>query len=153
MSTTPKKTIARNKKALHDYHILESYEAGIALLGTEVKSLRSGKANLKDSYAVLRSGEVWLQGLHISPYSHGNLNNHDPERQRKLLLRRKEILKLIGKIKESGLTLIPLELYFKGPHVKVALALARGKKQYDKREAIAKRDSDREIRRSLRRAS
>ena len=153
MPTTTKKTIARNKKALHDYQILESYEAGIALLGTEVKSLRSGKANLKDSYAVLRSGEVWLQGLHISPYSHGNLNNHDPERQRKLLLRRKEILKLIGKIKESGLTLIPLELYFKGPHVKVALALARGKKQYDKREAIAKRDSDREIRRSLRRAS
>lgn len=152
MPTNQKKTITRNKKALHDYHILESFEAGISLLGTEVKSLRSGKANLKDSYAVLRSGEVWLQGLHISPYSHGNLNNHEPERLRKLLLRRKEILKLIGKIKESGLTLIPLELYFKGPHVKVALALARGKKQYDKREAIAKRDSDREIRRSLRRA-
>jgi len=144
------KNIAQNKKARHDYEILETFEAGLVLHGTEVKSLREGRANLKDSYAAMHNEEVWLYGVHISPYSHGNINNHAPERDRKLLLHRKEIRKLIGKTKETGLTLVPLQLYFNKGKVKVQLALARGKKEYDKREAIAKRESDRELKRVLR---
>jgi SsrA-binding protein len=146
----PQKQIAHNRKARHNYEILETYEAGIALAGTEVKSLRDGRANFKDSYADVRSEEVWLHGMHISPYSHGNINNHDPERDRKLLLHRNEIRRLIGKTKETGLTLVPLQLYFKRGKVKVELGLAKGKKQYDKREAIAKRDTARETKRLFR---
>ncbi len=145
-----KNQIAQNRKARHNYEILETYETGIALVGTEVKSLRDGRANFKDAYADVRGNEVWLHGMHISPYSHGNINNHDPERDRKLLLHRNEIRRLIGKTKETGLTLVPLQLYFKRGKVKVELGLAKGKKQYDKREAIAKRDAERETKRHLR---
>lgn len=122
----------------------------MVLLGTEVKALRAGKANLKDSYATLKNEELWLLGLHISAYSHGNYNNHEPERERKLLLHKKEIRKLIGKTKEKGLTLVPLKLYFKNGRVKVQIAIARGKKIYDKRATIANRDADRELRRVMR---
>jgi SsrA-binding protein len=142
--------IVVNRKARHDYEILETYETGIALVGTEVKSLRVGKANLKDSYAALKNEEVWLYGVHISPYSHGNIFNHSPERDRKLLLHRREIRRLIGKTKETGLTLVPLRMYFKRGKAKVELGLARGKKQYDKREAIAKRDVERDVKREMR---
>lgn len=138
------KNITVNRKARHEYLILQTYEAGIVLLGTEVKSLRQGKANLVDSYANLVNGEVWLIGAHISVYEQGNINNHEPTRNRKLLLNRSEIRKLIGKVKEKGLTLIPLRLYFRNGKVKVELALAKGKKVYDKREAIAERDRRRE---------
>ena len=134
-----------NRKARHDYFIIEAFEAGIVLTGTEVKSLRLGNANLQDSYAELRSGEVWLEGMHINPYEHGSIYNHEPRRKRKLLLQKKQIRKLLGGLKEKGLTLVPLSVYFKGPYAKVELALARGKKSYDKREAIAKRESDRNI--------
>ena len=150
MKESAKKIIAQNRKARHDYEILETYEAGIALRGTEVKSLRDGRANLKDSYAAVQAGEVWLYGVHISPYSHGNINNHDPERDRKLLMHRREIRRLVGKTKETGLTLVPLQLYFNHGKVKIELALAKGKKQYDKREAIAKRDAEREMKRAFR---
>jgi len=142
--------IVMNRKARHDYEILETYETGIALVGTEVKSLRVGKANLKDSYAAVKNGEVWLYGVHISPYSHGNIYNHSPERDRKLLLHRREIRRLIGKTKETGLTLVPLRMYFKRGKAKVELGLARGKRQYDKRQAIAKRDVEREVKREMR---
>jgi SsrA-binding protein len=142
--------IVVNRKARHDFEILETYETGIALVGTEVKALRVGKANLKDSYAGLKDGEVWLFGVHISPYSHGNIFNHSPERDRKLLLHRREIRRLIGKTKETGLTLVPLRMYFKHGKAKVELGLARGKKQYDKREAIAKRDVERDVKREMR---
>jgi len=141
---TDEKNITVNRKARHEYSILQTYEAGIVLTGTEVKSLREGKANLVDSYASLDRGEVWLHSAHISEYRHGNINNHDPIRTRKLLLNKSEIRKLIGKVKEKGLTLIPLRLYFKKGKVKVELALAKGKKIYDKREAIAKRDLQRD---------
>jgi SsrA-binding protein len=150
MSEAPQRILISNRKARHDYFILEALEAGIALTGTEVKSLRKGNANLQDSYAELRNGEVWLEGMHISPYEQGNINNHDPRRKRKLLLQRKQIRKLIGGIKEKGLTLIPLSVYFKGPFAKVELALARGKKSYDKRDAIAKRDAERDMARARR---
>lgn len=150
MPTQETKNIAQNKKARHDYEILDTFEAGLVLHGTEVKSLREGRANLKDSYAAVHNEEVWLYGVHISPYSHGNINNHPPERDRKLLLHRKEIRKLIGKTKETGLTLVPLQLYFNKGKVKVQLALARGKKEYDKRAAIEKRESDRELKRVFR---
>ncbi len=143
------KIIAVNRKARHDYEVIDTYEAGIVLLGTEVKSLRAGKANLKDSYARIKNGELWLFGLHISPYSHGSYNNHIPERDRKLLLHKYEIRRLIGKVEEAGLTLVPLKLYFKNGKVKVQLGLARGRKQYDKRQVIAKREADRELRRRL----
>ncbi len=138
------KNIAVNRKARHEYTIIQTYEAGIVLQGTEVKSLRLGKANLVDSYANLKDGEVWLVGAHISVYEQGNINNHEPTRTRKLLLNKSEIRKLIGKVKEKGLTLIPLRLYFKEGKAKVELALAKGKKVYDKRESIAKRDLQRE---------
>jgi len=141
---TDEKNITVSRKARHEYSILQTYEAGIVLQGTEVKSLREGKANLVDSYATVEGGEVWLNHLHISEYKQGSINNHDPTRKRKLLLNKSEIRKLIGKVKEKGLTLIPLRLYFKKGKVKVELALAKGKKVYDKREAIAKRDFQRE---------
>jgi len=145
MAEASQRVSISNRKARHDYFIIETLEAGIVLKGTEVKSLRQGNANLQDSYADLRNGEVWLEGMHINPYEHGNINNHEPRRKRKLLLQKKQIRKLIGGLKEKGLTLVPLSVYFKGPYAKVELALARGKKSYDKREAVAKRESDRNI--------
>jgi SsrA-binding protein len=145
MAEAPQRISISNRKARHDYFILESLEAGIILTGTEVKSLRKGNANLQDSYAELRNGEVWLDGMHISPYEHGSIYNHEPRRRRKLLLQKKQIRKLIGGLKEKGLTLVPLSVYFKGPYAKVELALARGKKTFDKREAIAKREAERDI--------
>jgi len=143
------KLIVQNRKARHDYFIEESIEAGIALTGTEVKSLRLGRANLQDSYATVKDGEVFVHGLHISPYDMGNRFNHDPLRTRKLLLHRYEINKLIGHIQKKGLTLVPLSLYFKKGLVKVELAIARGKKLYDKREDIARKDAMREIDRRM----
>ena len=141
--------VVTNRKAWHDYHILETVEAGLVLVGTEVKSLRQGKGNLQDAYAHVVGGEVFLENMHISPYDPGNRFNHDPTRRRKLLLHRREIRRLFVKTKEKGLTLIPLRVYFHGRHAKVELALAQGKKLYDKREAIARRESDRELRRTV----
>lgn len=138
------KLIASNKKALHDYHILVKLEAGLALTGTEVKSLRDGNANLKDSYVGIKGQEAFLHGAHISPYAHGNIQNHDPERDRKLLLHRREIEKLHEQIQAKGLTVVPLRLYFKGGKVKVEIAVARGKKLFDKRETERRREADRE---------
>jgi SsrA-binding protein len=143
------KTIAQNKKARHDYEVLETHEAGIVLTGTEVKSLRQGRASLVDGYAVIQDGEVWLLGVHIPEYTEGTWNNHAPRRQRKLLLHKEEIVRLIGKTKESGLALVPLQLYFSDGHAKVELALARGRKAHDKRQAISERESTREIQRAL----
>jgi SsrA-binding protein len=140
----PEKNITVNRKARHEYSILQTFETGIVLTGTEVKALRQGKANLVDSYANIESGEVWLMSANISAYEQGNINNHEPTRQRKLLLNKSEIRRLIGKVKEKGLTLIPLRLYFKNGKVKVELAVAKGKKVYDKRESIAKRDFQRD---------
>jgi SsrA-binding protein len=145
------RAIATNKKAYHDYFIEETFECGIALTGTEVKSLRQNRAALRDSFATVRNGEVWLHGVHISAYSHGNRANVDPDRKRKLLLHKKEIRYLIGKTKERGFTLVPLKLYFSPSNkVKVELGLARGKKQYDKRDTIAKRDQQRDVERAMR---
>jgi len=143
-----RKLIAQNKKARHDYHIDETYEAGLALVGTEVKSLRAGRASLVDAYGRIKDGEVWLEGAHIPEYDQGSWTNHEPRRSRKLLLHRAEIAKLIGKTKESGLTLVPLSLYFKDGKAKVEIALARGKKAYDKRQTLAARDAAREIART-----
>ena len=143
------KNITVNRKARHEYTIIQTYEAGIVLVGTEVKSLRQGKANLVDSYGKLKNGEVWLIGAHINEYTQGNINNHDPIRDRKLLLNKSEIRKLIGGTTEKGLTLIPLRLYFKNGKVKVELALAKGKKVYDKRRNIAKKDFEREQQRKI----
>ena len=140
------KNIAENRKAFHDYHILETFEAGIVLVGTEVKAIREGSANLRDSFARVEDGEVWLYNVHINPYSHRGYSDHEPTRRRKLLLHRQEIRKLIGKTVEKGLTLVPTRLYFKSGHVKVALALARGKQAHDKRETIKRREADRETR-------
>ena len=143
--------IASNKKARHDYFIDETFEAGIALTGTEVKSLRESRATLRDSFATVRSGELWLHGVHISPYSHGNRGNVDPDRPRKLLMHKNEIRYLLGETKQQGYTLVPLRLYFSpGNKVKVELGLARGKKNYDKRDTIAKRDQQRDIERAAR---
>lgn len=139
------KIVAANKKAYHDYHIEESYEAGMLLKGTEVKSLREGRANLKDSFARVENEEIFLYNCHISPYSHGNIANHDPLRTRKLLMHKGEIQRLMGKMMQKGYTLLPLKIYFKDGKAKVELALAKGKKQYDKREAIKKRDAAREM--------
>ncbi len=152
MAETEQRLIVSNRKARHNYQILEVLEAGIALKGTEVKSLRNRNANLQDSYAMFRNGELWLHGLHISPYEQGNINNHDPIRTRKLLITKKEMRKLFARVSEQGLTLVPLSMYFKGPYAKVELAVARGKKSYDKRESIAKRDAQRTISRTLRRS-
>ena len=143
-------SVARNKRARHDYHIIESWEAGIVLTGPEVKSLRDGRANLGDAYGVVKDGEVWLLNLHISPYEQASYNNVEPTRTRKLLLHRKEIRKLIGAVERQGLTLVPLELYFKDGKAKVALGLGKGKKQHDKREDAKARDADREIARAVR---
>lgn len=144
------KPLVENRKARHDYFIEETYEAGIALTGTEIKSVRSGKANLRDSYARVDRGEVFLHNMHISPYEAGNRFNHDPLRSRKLLLHRSEIRKLIGATRQSGYSLIPLRLYLRGGRCKVELALAKGKKNYDKRESEARRDAQREIARAFR---
>ena len=142
------KLVTTNRKARHDYTILETYEAGIVLKGTEVKSLRQGNANLTDGYAILKNGEVWLLGMHVSPYEHGSYANVDPLRNRKLLLHKKEIRKLIGRTSEKGLTLVPLKVYFKNNIAKVLLGVCRGKKAYDKRHDIAKREAERDIRRN-----
>ena len=147
------KQIVTNKKAIHDYFIIETIEAGLVLQGTEVKSLRAGKANLKDSYARIQGAEVVLHHFHISPYEKGNIYNHDPVRPRKLLLHRREIRKLRGSVEEKGLTLIPLKVYFKRGKAKIELALARGKKFYDKRADIAKRDADRDLERTFKHKS
>jgi SsrA-binding protein len=146
---TGRKVIASNRKARHDYEILDTYEAGIVLTGTEVKSLRAGRASLVDGFAVVKDGEVWLEGVHIAEYAEGTWTNHTPRRIRKLLLNRVEINRLIGKIKEGGLTLVPLQMYFSDGRAKVELALARGKKSWDKRQDLAKRDANREITRQL----
>lgn len=143
------KLIADNRRARHEYHLLERFEAGLVLTGTEVKSLREGRASLRQAYADVRGGEVWLVGAHISAYEQGNIANHDPDRDRKLLLHRHEISSLIGKVKERGLTLVPTKLYFKDGRAKVELALARGKEARDKRRDIAKREADRQIERAL----
>jgi SsrA-binding protein len=144
-----RKLIAQNKKARHDYAIEDVYEAGLVLVGTEVKSLRAGRASLVDGYAHIKDGEVWLEGVHIPEYTQGSWTNHEPRRSRKLLLHRGEIAKLIGKTKESGLTLVPLSLYFKDGKAKVEIALARGKRAYDKRQTLAARDAAREIDRAV----
>lgn len=148
MPTTdePRKVIADNRKAFHDYHVLDTFEAGVVLLGTEVKAIREGRVNLRDSFARLDRGEVWLQNVHISPYSHTGYAHHEERRQRKLLLHREEIRKLTGKVTEKGLTLVPLQMYFKNGRVKVALALVKGKQLFDKRETIRRREVDRETR-------
>ena len=144
-----KKYIARNKKAGFDYFILSTYEAGIALFGTEIKSIRQGRVNLKDSYCEFKDGEVFIRGMHISPYEQGNIFNRDPMRLKKLLLHKKEIMSLFGITKQDGLALIPLSLYFSGSRVKVELGLCRGKKNYDKRETIAKKEAGREMEKRL----
>ncbi len=143
------KSIAKNKKASHDYFIDDSYEAGIELFGTEVKGIRTGQVNLKDSWCEIKNGEIYVNGMHISPYEKGNIFNRDPNRSRRLLMHKKEILKLFGIVQQQGVSLIPLELYFSGSRVKVAVGLCRGKKLYDKRADTAKRDAERNIERSL----
>ncbi len=143
------KTITQNKKAYHDYFVEETYEAGIELCGTEVKSLRAGRVNLKDSWCNIVDGEIFVNGMHISPYDHGNIFNRDPIRVRKLLMHKKEIMKLFGTVQQQGLSLIPLSLYFKGSKVKVQVGLCKGKKLYDKRASIAERDAKRNIERAF----
>jgi len=140
------KSIAENRKAFHDYHIVETFEAGVVLVGTEVKAIREGNANLRDSFARVEDGEVWAYNIHINPYSHRGYADHEPTRRRKLLLHRHEIRKLIGKTVEKGMTLVPTRLYFKNGHVKVSLGLARGKQAHDKRETIKRREAERETR-------
>lgn len=144
-----RKVVAQNRKARHEYHILETWEAGIALQGTEVKSLRDGRANLTDAFARVDGGEVWLYNAHISPYEQGNRFNHDPLRPRKLLLHRNQIRKMIGQVETTGLTLIPLDIHFTGGLAKVNLALVRGKKLHDKREDVRRRDAEREMQRAF----
>ncbi|NGM16075.1 SsrA-binding protein SmpB [Verrucosispora sp. WMMA2044] len=144
-----RKVVASNKKARHDYAILDTYEAGMALTGTEVKSLRAGRASLVDAFAQERDGELYLHSMHIPEYTQGTWTNHEPRRTRKLLLKRLEIDRLIGKLRESGLTLVPLQVYFSDGWAKVEIGLAKGKKAYDKRQDLAKRDADREIQRAV----
>ncbi len=139
------KIIAKNKKAFHDYHIFDTIEAGIVLTGSEIKSIRAGQVNLRDGYATIQDGEVWLMNVHIAPYNQANRENHEPRRTRKLLLHRREINRLLGKLQEKGLTLIPLKLYLKNSRAKVELGLARGKKLYDKRAALKEKESRRQI--------
>ena len=146
---TVERIVANNKKAYHDYFVDEEYEAGIELLGTEVKSIRAGRINLKDSYISLKTGEAILIGVHVSPYEHGSIFNDDPERPRRLLLHRREINRLIGLTQQQGYTLIPLKVSFKNQLVKVSIGLCRGKKNYDKRDAMAKRDAQRNMERAL----
>jgi SsrA-binding protein len=143
------KVLASNRKAYHDYHIDETHETGIALTGTEIKSVRAGSVNLRDAYAQVKNGELWMLNVHIAPYEPASRQNVDPYRDRKLLMHRKEILRLFGKVQEKGLTLIPLRIYFKKNRAKVEIGLARGKRQYDKREAIGKRDAAREMDRAV----
>jgi SsrA-binding protein len=144
-----KQIIASNRKARHDYSIIELFEAGVALVGTEVKSLREGHASLADAFATVDGGEVWLRNLHIPEYQHGSWTNHEPRRNRKLLLHRQQIDRLVGKIRDGNLALVPLSLYFSGGKVKVELALARGKRAYDKRQDMARRDAQRDVVREL----
>ena len=144
-------SVARNPRASHDYHLLETWEAGIVLTGTEVKSLRNGKASIKEAYAHVRNGEVWLEGMHVTPYDHGNRWNPEPVRSRKLLMHRREIERLIGGVTQKGLTLVPLELYFSRGRAKVAVALGKGKKIHDRREDLKRRIADREMARALKR--
>jgi SsrA-binding protein len=153
MTEKEQRVVVSNRKARHDYFILDSLEAGLVLRGTEVKSLRAGNANLQDSYAQIKNGEVWLLGMHISPYERGSYMNHDPRRIRKLLLGKREIRKLLSRVQEKGLNLIPLGIYFKGPYAKVELGIAQGKKSYDKREAIKQRDAKRDIAQRLKRST
>ncbi|HET7616880.1 MAG TPA: SsrA-binding protein SmpB [Vicinamibacterales bacterium] len=141
--------VAENRKAFHDYHIVETFEAGVALLGTEVKSIREGGANLRDSFARVEEGEVWVYNVHISPYRNRGYSDHDPKRRRKLLLHKQEIRKLIGKTVERGMTLVPTRMYFKNGRVKMGLALAKGKKAHDKRETIKRREAERETRAAI----
>lgn len=143
------KSIVKNKKAGHDYFIDDSYEAGIELFGTEVKSIRAGQVNLKDSWCDIKNGEIFVNGMHISPYEKGNIFNRDPDRSRRLLMHRREINKLYGLVQQQGIALIPLEMYFSGSRVKVKIGLCRGKKLYDKRDDMAKRAAQRDIERSL----
>ena len=149
MAKTEKKLIANNKKAYHDYFILEKYEVGLVLHGTEVKSLRMGKCSIKESFIRVEDGEMYIYGMHISPYEKGNIFNKDPLRPRKLLMHKKEIQKMVGKIAQKGYTIVPVEVYFKGSLVKVQVALAKGKKLYDKRQDIAKKDQRREAERDF----
>jgi SsrA-binding protein len=149
MDAAGEKLVASNKQAYHEYFILEKIEAGMVLVGTEVKSAREGRVNLKESYALVRGGEVLLLGCHISPYTHGNRENHDPTRTRKLLLHREQIRKLIGKTQEKGLTLVPLRVYLKRGRLKIELGLARGKKLHDKRESEKRKEADREARAAM----
>ncbi|RWR13157.1 SsrA-binding protein SmpB [Siminovitchia fortis] len=144
------KLVAQNRKANHDYFIEETYEAGIVLQGTEIKSIRAGRVNLKDSFARIQNGEVFIHNMHISPYEHGNRYNHDPIRTRKLLLHRKQINKLIGETKEAGYTLVPLKLYLKNGYAKMLIGLGKGKKQYDKREDLKRKEAKRDIERAFR---
>jgi SsrA-binding protein len=148
-----RRLIAENRKARHDYHVLDTWETGVALLGTEVKAIREGRVNLRDSFARVDDGEVWMMNVHISPYSHRGYAEHAEKRQRKLLLHREEIRKLIGRTTERGLTLVPLEMYFKRGRVKVLLALAKGKQAHDKRETIRRREVDRETRAAVKERS
>jgi SsrA-binding protein len=141
------KPVASNRKALHDYFIEDSYEAGIALTGTEIKSVRMGRVNLRDGYVQITHGEAWLLNVHISPYDFGNRENHEPRRERKLLLHAREIRRLQSKVAERGWTIVPLRMYLKNGRAKIEIALVRGKRQYDKRDAVAERDMDRELRR------
>jgi SsrA-binding protein len=150
-NNAPIKVISINRQAYHDYYVEQTVEAGISLVGTEVKSIREGRVNLRGSYAIARNGELWLENAHIAVYEHGNRYNHEPMRNRKLLLHRREIDQLMSKVATKGLTLIPLKLYLKGGRAKIELGLCRGKKLYDKREAIAERDAKREIERVVRR--
>ena len=143
------KTVAQNRKAWHDYFVEETYEAGIELCGTEVKSIRQGKANLKDCHAGVHNGEMFVYGMHVSPYEQGNIFNKDPLRPRRLLMHKREIMRLFGRVKQDGYALIPLSVYFRGSLVKVEVALARGKKLYDKREDAAKKDAKRQIDRAM----
>ena len=144
------RTVAQNRKAYHDYFVEEKYECGIALFGTEAKSIRQGKVNLKESWAQVRKGEVWVEGMHVSPYEQGNIFNRDPMRAKKLLLHRSEIRKLDGLVMRQGFTLIPLEMYLKDGKVKIQLGLCKGKQLHDKRDSMAKKDTEREIQRALR---
>ena len=147
------RTVAQNRKARHDYFVLETFECGIVLTGTEIKSVRDGKVNLKEGYAVIRGGELWLVGVHISPYEKGSYYNHEPLRDRKLLMKRHEILRLFAKVREKGLTLVPLSVYLKeGKRAKVELALVKGKLLHDKRDSLAERDAKRDIERAVRRS-
>ena len=143
------RVVADNRKAFHDYHVIDTWEAGVALLGTEIKSIREGRVNLRDSYARIDNGEVWLLNVHIGPYSHMGYSTHEERRQRKLLLHRDEIRKLTGQVAQKGLTLVPLKLYFKDGRLKVALALVKGKQAHDKRETIKRREADRETRAAI----